>query len=442
MAPNHRVRRRAFLGAVGAAFVGLAGCSDDSGPSETETQNGTTASTSTATPGETETATPDGTATETATPQPKQPPDWMASEGELYDDFSRFESDWEVQTGEAELLDGEGFLGAPAVRLSTNQRGVARIERRYYQPVDFSGREFSMAVKVGETKASATETTIRLRDINGSSVEYSDVVPQEATGKWLRNDAGANSTDPIDLAQITRVRIQHYGLGDTPSKCLVSDVRTHPKAEKGTVVFAFEGDHPNSFSLAYPVLNDAGYAGGVFLAPDNLGGSSTPTKADYQTMQENGWDVGPLTLGRQRLSSIGSDERQAVEGAVSQLRSQGFDGATNVFRPPRGTYTATTLDYADDLFDLTFVGVGGSLGSNTSLSDTRTVLSVDADDLDLARDCVDAAAQHRQVAVLVFTTRHLTDRGAFQSLVDRVSQLESNGAVEVVTPTGLASRYA
>ncbi|MFC5972627.1 polysaccharide deacetylase family protein [Halomarina salina] len=441
MAPKHRVRRRAFLGTVGAAFVGLAGCSDDSGPSETETRTGSVTSTPTSTPENTATPTPDGTPTETQTPAPQQPPAWMASEGEQYTDFADLEENWQVQSGEVALVDNEGFLGGPAVRMTTGDGGVARMERRYYQPIDFSGREFSIAVKLEATEASATETMIRVQDINGRSAEYTDIVPSEAAGEWLRVDAGASSPDPVDLSQVTRIRVQHYGLGDNASRCLVSDLRTHPGAEKGTVVFAFEGDHENSFSLAYPVLNEAGYAAGVFLAPDNLGGSSTPTSDDYQTMQSDGWDVGPLTLGRQRLTSLGGEERQAVEGAVSQLNDQGFDGATNVFRPPRGSYTAETLGYADDLFDLTFVGVGGSLGSNTSLSDTRTVLSVDADDLSLATDCVEAAAEHRQVAMLVFTTRHLTDRAAFSSLVDRVSELESSGDVDVVTPTELASRY-
>ena len=436
MAPNHRVRRRAFLGTVGAAFVGLAGCSDG-GSSENGTQTGTSTST---TPANTDTQTPNGTATET-TPAPQQRPPWMASEGELYDDFARLEEDWEVQSGTAELLDGEGFVGAPALRLSTGDNGLVRIERKYWQAVDFSGREFSMAVNLQETSVSSPEVTIRLQDIDGNTMEHSDVVPKEAAGEWLRIDAGAKSADPIDRSQITHVRIEHYAREGNSSQFLVSDVRTHQKAKKGTVAFAFEGDDEQSYSLAYPVLSDAGYAAGVFVAPDNLGGSSTPTRENYRTMRDDGWDVAPLTLGRQRLSTLGGEERQAVEGAVSQLSAKGFDGATNVFRPPRGDYTAATLGYAHDLFDLTFVGVGASAGSNSSLSDTRTVLSIDADNLGKANRCVEAAARHRQVAVLVFTTRHLDDREGFAALVDRVAQLESEGKLDVVTPTELASRY-
>ena len=441
MAPKHRVHRRAFLGTVGAAFVGLAGCSDG-GSSENGTQTGTATRTATSTPTNTDTATPNGTATETATPAPQQRPPWMASEGELYDDFSRFDENWKVQSGTAKLLEREGFMGTPAVQLTTDDSGLARIERKYWQAVDFSGREFSFAVNLQGTSVSAPWVTIRLQDIEGNTAKHTDRVQREAAGEWLRVDAGTTTADSIDLSQITHVRIDHFAQKGNASTALVSDVRTHQKAKKGTVVFAFEGDDAPSYSLAYPVLSDAGYAGGVFVAPDNLGGSSTPTPSDYRTMRDDGWDVAPLTPGRQRLPTLGGEERQAVEGAIAQLSAKGFDGATNVFRPPRGDYTATTLGYAHELFDLTFVGVGASLGSHSSLSDTRTVLSVDADNLDKANRCVEAAAQHRQVAMLVFTTRHLEDREAFTALVDRVEALESAGKIDVVTPTELASRYA
>jgi hypothetical protein len=435
MAPDNRVRRRAFLGTVGAAFVGLAGCSGDSSPSENETRTGT--STDTATPTPTATSTPNGTDTETATPASREPPSWFADQGELYDDFALFDQDWRVDAGTATLVEEAGWLGRPGVRMETSERGLARIERKYWQPVDFSGREFSIAAKFEATSESAAPVTVQLQDIDGNEMNYTDEVPSEATGEWVRIDAGTNDADRIDLSQLTHVRVQHYARDGKESTLVVSDMRTHEKREQGTVVFAFEDDHEKIVTVAAPVLNDAGYAAGVFASPDRIG--RKVSVEDYRALVDQGWEVGVSPTGHADLSSL-DDERAAVEEAIAQLESKGFTGALNVYRPTHGSYTATTLGYAPELFDTTFTGVGRAAGSNSRLSDTRTVLSLDADNLQKASEAVEAAATHRQTAVLVFHARHMDGQEGFAELVDRVATLESEGSLEVLTPTELAER--
>ncbi|MFD1514852.1 hypothetical protein [Halomarina rubra] len=445
MAPNDTVRRRAFLGTVGAAFVGLAGCSDSTGPSNgTDTGTpGTPTATPAGTPNDTTDATPTDSpnGTDTGTPADQGPPAWMANQGDLYDNFAMFDDQWSVRNGSATLVEGEGFMGTPGVRMETDDGGLVRVERKYWQAQDFSNKTLSMAVKLEETTVSSAEIAIYLKDINGNEEKHSDEIPSEAAGEWLRIDPGAKSTDTIDLSQLTHIRIDHYARDGNSTTFVASDLRTHPKPETGTVVFALEGTHENNVDVVYPAMKEAGFAGGVFAAPDKLGHSSDPTISDYQEMVADGWDMGVTTLGAKRLTEI-QGEQDALAGATTQLEKRGFDGATNVFRPPRGDYTAETLGYADESFDLTFVGVGGSMGTNDQLTDTRTVLSIDADDLEWATECVEAAATHKQTAVLFFTPRHIDDPAAFEALVARTKELQQNGDLQVVTPTELASRYA
>ncbi|WP_233265119.1 polysaccharide deacetylase family protein [Halomarina oriensis] len=438
MAPNNHVRRRAFLGTVGAAFVGLAGCSGSPDSSQTETETGTpTPAPETTTPRPTTTNT---TEPPTETPAQRGPPEWVAAAGELYDDFALFDQNWRVDSGAASLVEGEGFGGHPGVRMETSDRGLARIERKYWQPQDFSNTEFSFAVKIEETTESAATVTLQLQDIEGREMNHTDEIPSAATGEWVRIDAGTTDADRFDLSQLTHVRIEHFARDSGETTLLVSDVRTHPAREKGAVVFALEDDHETNVTLAAPVLREAGYAGGVFASPDRLGSSGESSVEDYRTLSDAGWDIGVNTLGHNSLSSYGSDERAAVEEAIARLQSKGFDGALNVFRAPHGDYTAATLGYAPDLFDMTFTGVGRSAGTNSAISDPRTVLSLDADDLEKARTAVEAAATHRQTAVLFFHARHIESREAFADLVGRVQRLESEGALEVLTPTELAAR--
>jgi peptidoglycan/xylan/chitin deacetylase (PgdA/CDA1 family) len=358
----------------------------------------------------------------------------MATEGELYDDFSTFEEDWQVLAGTATVEPDAGFVGAPGLRMETDDSGLVRVERRYYQPVDYANRGFSLAVRLEETTVSNPEVTIRLQDLDGDRARYTDAVPEEAAGEWVRFDPGAGSDGDIDLSTLTRVRIEHYAR-DGSSTLRVSDVRTVPKPETGTVFFGFVGSHENLFSTAVPVLEEAGYPGAVFAPPDRIGAGSGPTVADYEGLVADGWELG-VTTG-QPLTEV-DDERAAVEEAVTGLEGLGVDATTSVFRPPAGDYTATTLGYAADRFDLTFVGKNRSAGTNTPLTDVRTVLSLDTDNVEWANTCIEAAAVHNQTAPMFFTSRFLDDREAFAALVDRVSTLESEGRLTVVTPSELA----
>lgn len=441
--------RRVFLGSAAASMVGLAGCiygrggQDDPEPTATATATPSPSATPTATATDTptQTATETETATETPTPQADQDP-WTGRQvGTVFDSFDVFDDQWDLDAGAAAISGRITHGGGQSVYLDSASDNRVRISRSFESSRDFRGTDFSMAVRLENTTKPILEPLLVLRDLFGNDMVLSGSVHPAATDRWVRLDLGVRKDKGADLSAIKEIRVDHW-VGDSESQFYVDDIRTHEAPDRGYVMFTFDDDPPRDYSVAFPTLNDYGFTGTCFPNSEDLSSDSEPSIADYQEMQEAGWDIGCHTPSHRNLAKHSRREQRLIfERNIRQMEEMGFPHAARVFRTPYSSYNTHTLDLLPEFFDLSIVGAGAATGTNLEITDPRTVAFRGGDDYEVAKSLIDATVKHRQLLGLTLHMSDMSSRRAFEDLIAHAADHSRQGRLEVITPTTLLDEH-
>lgn len=422
-----RIRRRAFLRGTGFSLAALAGCitsnsiGGESTPSESQT----------ATPEETDSETPKSTETPT-----ERPPsyDWFTEQGAVFDDFETFVQDWEVTFGSASV-EGEGFLKGASARMDTAGESRVRAERSFAVPEDFTGKDFSLAVKLESTQRAVFRVSVVLKDSNGNLRYHSNSILPQATDRWTHFDMGYdNDRGEFDPSSVSELWIEHY-TGAAESVFHIDDLRTVDKPETGAVIFSFDDACPGDYEYAFPVLSDHGYKGVCFPPTEYVHENSSPTTAQYRELRKAGWDIGGHTLSHERLTDYSKSEQRGIfQRNVQQLREMELvqDDDLLHFRTPFGQYDSATLDVVLEEFDTCIAGAGSAKATGFCVTDPRLFSYKSGEDLEKAKTYVDAAANHSQLLGLTLHTSDI-DREHLERLVDYVRTYEKEGKLDVIT---------
>ena len=437
---SSRPKRRRFLKGAGLTLAALAGCATSSSPSSDPTGTPTDSPTDTATPADrppsdTETE----TETETETPAPKGY-SWFHERGEVLDDFTAFEDDWTVVAGEASL-DDDGFLEGPAVRLDSAGSARARIKRTFPGGRDFSGVDFSLALRLESTTKPWFKAAVVLEDHAGNRRYHSRSVLPGATDTWVHLDtAFEKETGEFDVTGVSELKIEHWA-GDDESVFTVDDLRLVEKPERGAVIFTFDDACPGDYEFAYPVLEQYGYKGVCYPPSEFVGPDTTPSVDQYREMYEDGWDIGGHMPRHQRAEEHTREQQRALfEENVRQLRAMGLVGDGPIhYRTPFGNYDTNTLEIVHEQFDTCAVGAGKSTGMSFGVTDPRMMGFRSGEDFEQTKELVDEAVEHRQVLGLTLHASNI-DRAYMEKLAAYVNGYERNGELDVMTMTDFYER--
>lgn len=452
MVTDRDVDRRFFLSSVGAAIVGLAGCTtadeDPPGnptPRVTKTRSdppgATSSATVTGTPTEANTETEPDTATGTQVEPPAgdgSPDPWTGLDrGETIETFDAFDDQWEVVHGAATPTDEIVYGGGRSVYLATDGGQRATIQRVFDSARDFSQRAFSMAVRLEGTTADIVQPNLVLRDLFGNRRYLTGSIRAEAHGRWVRFDLGVREDNGVDMAAIKELRI-HLWDGRNTTRFFVDDIRTHPAPDGGAVMFTFDDASAREYTIAFPTLEKYGYQGACFPQTSHVGGSGSPSVSDYLEMQDRGWDIGGHTIDHERLSNYSREEQELILRRNKEwLEENGFTDGSRVFRTPYSAYDSNTLDLMPQFFDMSIVGAGSAKGINFEVTDPRTVGFRAGDDYQQAKRLIDAAVEYNQLLGLTIHMSKMSSRRAFEDLVAHAASYEQRGQLDVITPSTL-----
>lgn len=424
-------RRRPFLKGAALALAGLAGCVD-TGVAPAQENPRTTrieTPTGTATPTDTETETETETDTEAAPARP-----WFVDRGEVFESFTDFEDDWSVVAGGAHL-EGEGFLEGSAVRMDASSTNRVRIARRFGSPEDFSGVDFSLAMKLHESTREAHDVSVVLKDSAGKLRYHSRTTLTTIVDRWVRLDTAFSDEDEgFDPESVSELWIDHWA-GSATSEFSIDDLRLVEKPEQGAVVFTFDDAVPGEYTEAYPTLSEYDYAGVCFPPSEYVADHTKPSVEQYREMIDDGWEIGGHTPSHERLENHSADEqRDLFETNVEQLREMGLLDSDQEphFRTAYGNYDAGTLDVVLEEFGTCISGAGSAAGCSFNVTDPRMIGYRSGEDLEKTKRLIDRAAEHRQLLGLTFHMNNI-DRDHLAALAEHVRDYEERGDLDVLT---------
>lgn len=413
--------RRAFL-AVATSF-GFGGCigGRDSSGMQLRTPGASTPSPTRESP--------------TRSPTPRSPtpraPDIVDDTLEDFEDFSRWETLW----GTASTDEERYHTGTQSVRIEISpdeKRGA--ITRRFEQPVDLTGYHFAMAVRAD----SFALPRLQVFDEDGDRVDfrcqvYSDI-PLQPYDLGIHRTVGSP-----DLSAVSELRIQEYTGGGKRVTLWCDDIRLGPRPDKGKVLVNFDDGSNTNYTGAYPILDEHGYLGTVFINQNKI--ERQPGKLTLDQLgelQDAGWLVANHCLDHPHLSDLSRDEqREQIVGGREWLLDHGFERGASYFAFPYGDYDATALEIVADNHALSFAGGFPGYGKvvNPYLIGRNGDLEPPA-----AKEAVDIAVEWRGITELFF--HWLNDSSTptlsqFESIIEYVHEREASGDIDVITPADI-----
>lgn len=435
---SDRSARRQFLRYAGITAAALAGCAGTPGDGGTSTGNGSTSDVDTTSPTSNDRQSSESTADDDSESQSTNQNEyaWFHERGEILDDFSSFESDWEVRQGAASVKK-QGFLAGPSVELASAGSSRVRIGRSFPDTRDLSGKDYSLAVNLRSTDREMVRVDVVLVDDAGAIRSYSNAILPSANDEWIHFDMAVDrDEDGFDPSTVSELWVEHYA-GDGESTLWVDDLRTLPKPDTGAVLLTFDDAGPGDYGFAFPMFEEYGFKGVCFPQSVAVSESSEPTIAQYKEMKEAGWDIGGHTTEHQRLSEHSKEEqREILETNVEQLESKGLLGEDDIyhFRTPYGAYDTATLEVVLEYFDNCIAGAGTASGTSYHLTDPRMISFRSGEELDRTKELLDDAAEHRQLLGLTLHTKYI-DEAYLEKVVEYVDKHVQQGNLRVMTMT-------
>lgn len=404
--------RRAVLASIGASVAGFSGCLGDS-QNQAEQEL----------PDETETTTP-------------------LTDGRL-EGFDTFSADWEVLNGSAQTDSGTAYRGDQSVFLDSDDSRRIDIRRTFDTPFDLSGLDFSMAVWIEETSRAGIAPRLTLRDENGNTRTFSGYLSHLAQERWHRLDMGLAEDDGPDMAAIREIEISQY-VGDSKyARYYVDDIQTRPKPDRGYVVISFDDGTEYDYSLAYPTLDEFGYAGVCFPTLAALRRDSSPSTTEYLEMRDNGWDIGGHTVNHERLPDYSREEqRDILQQTRNELHEYGFEDGSKYFRTTYSAYDTHTLDLMSEIFEVSIIGQSSATGTCLEITDPTTVGFNGGDEYERAKEKIDISVEYNQLLGLTFHMGPDVDAEGFRDVIQYIHEYETRDDLQVVTLSELLDNYA
>ncbi|MFU8869818.1 polysaccharide deacetylase family protein [Natronococcus sp.] len=437
--------RRRFLALSGATMVtGLAGCSDsdtsgngDDGTDETTNGDDDPPEDDPEDEGDDEPESDDEEEEdEVESPELALETEYDSREefgqpGEAFDDFE--DDEWEVVRGSAEPDDEVAFEGSQSLRLAAED-GEDVIVEREIEPTDLTDRDLSLAVRTTTPENVAID--IRLADASGGSTHHQlrSVSYGSSDVGWFRTNPGAfeEGSSGLERDVVEEIQLIVYNTGD--AEVWVDDLRVHDKPENGYVVLCWDDGTPDFYDTASPLHDEYG-VNAVQSAVRQWTQGSRDDVMTLEQLQER-QDAGDQIIAHGShvfLEDLEADQlRESLEGDKQWAVDNELQGG-HYITYPHNSFDQTVLDVATDYYyaggfnqagDVNLTGVYGF----DPLVLPRTI----AHDLDIAKRCVDLAAEHRQCTILnfhAFDQESTVDEDDYEELL---GYIDSEDGVEVI----------
>ncbi len=343
--------------------------------------------------------------------------------GEQLENFEDFD-DWDVVDGAAEPDEGTYFDGSQSLRLTAEDGGNAVVETEI-ETTDMTDLDVSMAVRTSTPGNIAID--IQLLDIYGgyASHQLRSVTYRTSDVGWFRICPGLfeQSSTPLERDAIDTVRITVHNTGD--AEVWVDDLRTHRKPEKGYVVLCWDDGFDDFYDVASPLHDEYGVNAVQAAVRQWTRGQreGIMTVDQLKERQEAGDQI--VAHGTHTEFTDLSDEE--LDDALSTDKNWAVNNELeggHYIAFPHNDFDDQVLDIVSNYYyaggfnqagDVNLTGVTGF----DPLAMPRTI----GHDLEIAKRCVDRAAQHRQCTILnfhAFDQHNTVSEAEYEELLEHI----------------------
>ncbi len=386
-----------FLGAVGAASVGLAGCAGDMPWDGEDVDDG-------ADPVETDDDDDDGSEDPTDDEEeetPEEPVEFTPpaiGHGTLVSDFSEDLGSWIAMTGDG-VVEGDeeaALVGETAafVRGEGERAGVFRA----FDDFDAEGQHVSFAVKLSELGGRHVNVEM-LAPYQSDSVVARRRIPRELDG-WMRMDVGyTGDRGEPSFESINEMRVWVDSGEEREVEFHLDDLRSTPAADRGQVILTFDGGFESHYTTLFDVMQDRDLQGVIGIVPPTVNVGGRLSIDQMREMRDAGWDMASFPLRNDALPEMESEEkRQVIEGDQSYLEGRGFPDGSRIFLAPYHRLDAESLEVVREVHDCS-ITFGGSLNAAPP-ADAHTLSRINANEMGPVRSFTELAERHNQLLVL------------------------------------------
>jgi hypothetical protein len=425
--------RRQFLAASGATMgMALAGCmdqissgsSDDEGnESSNETDGGNTETEGTESADSDDVDSPELTVeTEYNSREEYRQP------GEAFVDFENLE-EWELLDGSGDAETDVVFDGDQSLRLTAEDEDNAVVATEF-EATDLSDRDVSMAVRTTTPANIALE--IQLRDIYGGYASYmlQSISYDSDEPGWFRTCPGFvdESTTPVEQDAIDELRVVVHNTGDE-AEVWVDDIRTHEKPDQGYVILCWDDGFEDFYEPAGPIHDEydvtAVQAAVRQWTRDQRDGIMTTDQ--LLERQEAGDQIVAHGTHTAFADMEPDDLRDSIEVDKNWAVQNEFQGGHYLVFP-HNSFNQEVLELVSDYY---YAG-GFNQAGNVNLTgvtgyDPLVLPRTIGHDLEIAAQCVDAAAAHRQCTILnfhAFDQDNTMDADDYEELVQYIAETD------------------
>ncbi|SFS39009.1 polysaccharide deacetylase family protein [Halostagnicola kamekurae] len=349
-----------------------------------------------------------------------------------FDDFEDLEY-WFTKQGTMSADEDRSAVGSQSVKLeaSMSDRGVM-ISRTFDSPQDFSEMVPGMAV------ASEVELNpiIQLSDDSGDRIEYRGRVDPDLP--LIRYNFGVSKIvgDPT-LSEITSIQITTWTGTEKERTFWCDDLYFVPRLETGTVLVQFDYGYETTYTEGYSVLEEYDVPATAFVNTDYVGNDDRMDLGQLEELHDDGWTIASQSATTADLTES-DDPAAQIQSGVEWLEENGFEDGADYFAYPLGRFDEAAVDAVESHHDLGFAngyGVGGEI------TNTQLCPRVGNPDVDDAEQLLERTAEMNGLTTIYYTELDDDRLDSFEETMATLSEMESDGDLEVVLPSDVEEKY-
>ncbi|SIR72988.1 Polysaccharide deacetylase [Haladaptatus litoreus] len=382
----------------------LAGCSENT-PSSQPTSDTQTQST-------TKTTTVDKTTEvrETTSKQALQTKynsrEQFKSPGTAFDNFEDL-SQWKQVRGSISADTEQCVTGSQSLQLVGKSGQHAAAVRTLSSPVDLSNSDLSLSFRSKNPDEIALLVYLYDSNDNWAVLELRAITYRTPDIGWFRTCPGVFATsdaDP-DLTNIEQIKIEITNASDGDVISWVDDMRYHPKPDTGYVILSWDDGNRSYYEQAAPVHDryDLPAVLTMPIYPKKAADSFFMSIEELQERQDAGDEVVAHGSTNEPFAEISTSQLDALlKRNKKWLLDNGFEGADFVVYPGNN-FDKAALEVISKYHYMGGMNQSGNVNTTGVYGFDPLVLPrTIGHDLDICKQAVNLAADHRQCTILNF----------------------------------------
>lgn len=339
---------------------------------------------------------------------------------------------WEARAGSLSADEDTTFVGPQSARVeATTEDERAWIYRTFVDGIDLSNHDLSLALYLDAPTSGGITVNLEAPDYENTLYLGRGMW----SAGWTRVDLGPERVrGSPDLTNVTEIGIQMYTGGDTAARFFVDELRVHPKADAGRVLFTFDDNFRRQYEVAFPLMQEYGFPGVVGVIPGTVGASPKIPLSGMEEMRDAGWEMASHPQVDDTFREMTEREiRDRIRTSKEWLVDNGFErGAQHVIWP-YNAYGAASLGIASRYHKLGFALSGSPSGR---ISDPMVVGRVDGTDVESTNRAFELAEEYNETLILMYHDVGEGTKLSRDAFVDTLDAVERSD-LEVTTATGL-----